>query len=390
MTIGDEYRVVTTGQILEGFDPDEVRKHLVSVLRLEPAQAERFFEKPRVLKKDATWASADKICSQLATFGVSAEIQRAAATVASQPAEAKRALQDEPALELVQDEPDASSQKGTLECPNCQHVQAKSEQCESCGVWFQKLEPSAALTQPINVPKAMPAAALQANDGTVVSSNVAAEEGSLSPAAIAAAAVAALIGALVWKFVAVTFEYEYAFIAWAIGGAVGFAAAMTGSRGMQAGVVCAVLAFGSIALGKYWAYSAFVDQFQDAISGAMELDEEMYDYFDEQMEDARLFVEGSGSDNFVRRFMVERDYTYETNAADISEAELADFREYVEPELRDMAQNAPDYEEWQADSVEMLDELSIWAMMREDFGLFDILFIFLGVGTAFRLGSQWD
>jgi hypothetical protein len=29
-------------------------------------------------------------------------------------------------------------------------------------------------------------------------------------------------------------------------------------------------------------------------------------------------------------------------------------------------------------------------MMLEDFGLLDILFIFLGVGTAFRLASQWE
>lgn len=390
MTISDAYRVVTTGQILEGFDPDDVRKHLVSVLRLEPAHAERFFEKPRVLKKDVTWASADKICSQLAKLGVSAEIQNSAPSVASQPAEPKRVLQEEPALELVQDDADASPMQGTLECPNCQQVQAKSKQCESCGIWFHKFESSAVLTQPDSAPKAIPAAAMQADDSTVVSSEVASETGALSPAAIAAAVVAALFGAWVWRIVAVTFEYEFALIAWAIGGAVGFAAASAGSRGMLAGVVCAVLAFGSIGLGKYWAYSAFVDQFQEAISGAVEFDEEMYDYFDEEMEDARLLVSGSGSDIFIRRYMVERGYTYATDPARISEAELAEFREYVEPELRDMARNAPEFEEWQASTVESLDEFSPWAMMREDFGVFDILFVFLGIGTAFRLGSQSD
>ena len=55
-----------------------------------------------------------------------------------------------------------------------------------------------------------------------------------------------------------------------------------------------------------------------------------------------------------------------------------------------MAQNAPEFEEWKANNVESLDELSIWAMMREDFGVLDILFIFLGIGTAFRLASQSD
>lgn len=390
MTIGDAYRVVTTGQILEGFDPDDVRKHLISVLRLEPAQAERFFEKPRVLKKDVTWASADKICSQLATLGVSAEIQNPAPSVASQLAEPMRALQEEPALELVQDEAEASPMQGTVECPNCQHVQAKSEQCESCGIWFHKFESSAVPTQHDSAPQAMPAAAVQADGNTDMSSAEPAEEGTLSPAAIAAAAIAALIGALVWKFVAVTFGYEYGLIAWAIGGAVGLAAASAGSRGMQAGVLCAVLAFGSIVLGKYWTYSAFVDQFQEAISGDMEYDEEMHAYFEEEMEDARLIVNGSGSDTFIRRFMVERGYTYATDPARVSKAEVADFREYVEPGLRDMAQNPPGFEEWQASTVESLEEFSPWAMMREDYGIFDILFVFLGVGTAFRLGSGWE
>lgn len=392
MTISDTYRVITTGQVLEGFDPAEVQKHLVSVLRLKPAQAERFFEKPRVMKKDVTWAGADKICSQLAKLGVAAEIQNPAPPVASLAVEPKLALQ-EPALELVQDEASTSPKQGTFACPNCQHVQAKSEQCENCGVWFHKFESPAAPTSPVSVPGAIPGveAAVQAARSTAeaVPSSGASEKGALSPAAIAAAAVAALLGAWVWKFIAVSFDYELGLIAWGIGGAVGFAAASTGSRGVQAGVVCAVLAFGAIVAGKYWAYSAFVDQFQEAISGAMEFDEEMYGYFEEEVEDARLLINGSGSDEFVRRFMVERGYTDATDPARVSAAELADFREYVEPALREMAQSTPDFEEWQASSVEALDEISPWAMMRENFGLLDILFVFLGIGTAFRLGSKW-
>lgn len=388
MTISDDYRVVTTGQILGGFDPDDVRKQLISVLRLQPSQAEHFFEKPRVLKKGATWAGADKLCSQLAKLGVAAEIQNAAPADASQPAQPR----EESALELVQDEASAGAapEQGTLECPNCQRVQAKSEQCESCGIWFHKFESSAAPAQPASAPTATPVAAIQAGDSMVAPSDVAPKEGSLSPAAIAAAAGAALLGAFIWRFVAVTFEYEFGLIAWGIGGAVGFAAASAGSRGMQAGIICAVLAFGSIVVGKYWAYSAFVDQYQEVFTVAMEADEEMYAYYEEELEDARLFVDGSGSDIFTRRFMVERGYTYATDAASVSRDELAEFREYVAPELRSIAMDPPGFEEWQTRSSESLAEISPWAIMREEFGLLDIVFAFLGIGTAFRLGSQWD
>ena len=121
----------------------------------------------------------------------------------------------------------------------------------------------------------------------------------------------------------------------------------------------------------------------------MEIDEDMYAYFEEEIEDARLLINGSGSDDFVRRFMVERGYTDATDPARVSAAELADFRDYVEPALREMAHSTPDFEEWQASSVEALDEISPWALMRESFGLLDIVFVLLGVGTAFRLGSQW-
>ncbi len=384
MAISDDYRVVTTGRILDGFDLEDVRKHLVSVLRLQPAQAERFFDQPRVLKKGVSWAGADKLCGQLAQLGVAAEIQSPAPPVASQPAA------PEPALELVQDEDYGSPKQGTVECPNCQHVQAKAEQCESCGIWFHKFESPAVPAQPKRTPKEVLVAAVQADEDMVPTSDVVTEEGALSPVAIVAAAGAALLGALVWKFIAVAFGYELGLIAWGIGGAVGIAAASAGSRGMQAGVVCAVLAFGSIVVGKYWAYSAFVDEFQQAISGAMEYEDELYGFFEEEMEDARLLVAGSGTDLFTRRFMVERGYTYATNPRNVTDAELADFREYVEPELRYMAENPPDMEDWQASNAEILDEFSPWAMMREDFGILDILFIFLGIGTAFRLASQWD
>ncbi len=391
MTIGDDYSVVTTGQILDGFAPEDVQKHLVSILGITPEQAERFFEKPRFLKKGVSWAAADKLCGQLAKLGLAAEIQSPEPVVASEDSEPERSLQDEPALELVQDEPapSAGQTAGNFECPSCHHVQPKSEQCESCGIWFHKLDPSTAPPQPENTPQEVSAAVEQADDSSVVSSSVVTEKpDSFGVGALAAASIAALLGALLWKFIAVTFAYELGLIAWGIGGAVGVAAASAGSRGFQAGLVCAVLAFGSIAAGKYWAYSAFVDDFQEAMAGVSEFDEEMQDFYDEQMEDARLFAAGSGSDIFVRRFMVEREYSYATSAADVTAEELAEFREYIEPELREMALNPPNFEEWQSDGTEMLDELTPWAMMHADFGLLDIVFIFLGVGTAFRLGSE--
>ena len=154
--------------------------------------------------------------------------------------------------------------------------------------------------------------------------------------------------------------------------------------------MCAILAFGSIVVGKYWAYSAFIDQVQASLAEVSEYDDEMYDIYVEEMEDARLFVRGSGSDSFVRQFMVDREYTFATNPANVSNDEVAEFREYIEPSLRQIAEERPSFEEWQTLSADMFTDMSPWELMFADFGLLDILFIFLGIGTAFRLGSQWD
>ncbi|MEM1176579.1 MAG: hypothetical protein AAGI27_17430 [Pseudomonadota bacterium] len=393
------YKVVTTGQTLDGFDAVEVQDRLVTALRLKPEVAARFFEKPRVVKKDVSRASADKICAQLASIGVAAEVQSPPPPVEAAPVEPQRELPEgfvaaPSKLEIVDYEQNAAPKENTIECPNCKHVQAKAEQCESCGIWFHKFDKSGAVPEPAvaaRTPAATTAAvASQAHDSAVDTSSdtVASRHTALSPAAIGAAVVAALIGAWVWKFVAVTLEFEFGLIAWGIGGAVGFAAAMAGARGVQAGIICGLLALASIGLGKYWAYSAFIDQFQETVAGVMTTDDEMVDYFEEEMADARLYVNGSGSDDFVRRFMVDRGYTDATSPGRVSSAEVADFREYIEPALIEMADNPPDFDEWQESSVEAIGEMSPWAMVIESLGLLDIVFAFLGIGTAYRLGSQ--
>ena len=56
--------------------------------------------------------------------------------------------------------------------------------------------------------------------------------------------------------------------------------------------------------------------------------------------------------------------------------------------LEEMATQSPNYQEWQASNLEAIAEISPWAMLMESFGLLDLVFAFLGIGTAFRLGSQ--
>ena len=59
------------------------------------------------------------------------------------------------------------------------------------------------------------------------------------------------------------------------------------------------------------------------------------------------------------------------------------------PRLQDIAQNQPGFEEWREYSLsDSIKGLSTFNLMIDSPGLVDILFFFLGVGTAFRLASQ--
>jgi len=394
MTTSDTYNVVTTGQVLDGFNLADVQKRLVSALRMKPEAAATFFEKARVIKKNAPRAQADKICAQLAKIGVVAKVQSLAPPTPTPPTEptpeAPAAMPSQ--LEIVDYQSDKPPKEATVECPSCGQEQAKAEQCESCGAWFHKFDPSFAPPESVAAKTAVAAedaASPAEHSGQHATSKHRDDSDSaINPVAIGAAAVAALVGAWVWKLVAVNFGFEFGLIAWAIGGAVGFAAAAAGSRGVQAGIICGVIAFGGIVLGKYWSYGAFLDEFQESFAGEMVADESMSDYYEEELADALAYVNGSGSEDFVRQFMVERGYSYESDPAKVSDAELDEFREYVAPTLREMAQSPPSFEEWQTSSIEAVSEISPWAMVVGGFGLLDIVFLFLGVGTAYRLGSQ--
>lgn len=86
-------------------------------------------------------------------------------------------------------------------------------------------------------------------------------QGSLVGAVIVAA-IAAIVGAVAWAAVVAVSNYELGILAWAIGGLVGFAVARVGRcSGMPAQIIAGLAAFCGIALGKYFAFSYFLDAY---------------------------------------------------------------------------------------------------------------------------------
>ena len=276
--------------------------------------------------------------------------------------------------------------KQQMTCPKCGHAQDVSEQCISCEIYFEKyyqaLEQQKRQAELQEEQEAN--AALSREKGRAALKE---EAGALNIVAIGGAAIVAFVGAWLWMIIAVKFQYEFGLIAWIIGGAVGFAAAALGGRGLLSGVLCALLAVAAIVGGKYWTVESLrseaMAQFAVLEDGLVDTDW----YYDEVLEDARLYREIGQDTQSIRAFMVERGYTDAVDPAGVSLVEVQEFQEYSAPDLEWIAANNPSFDEWTEHGREDIEGISTWSLIKEDFGILSALFLLLGVSTAFKLGA---
>ena len=373
----DSFQIVSTGKITEGVSRSEVTERLVSHLKLTPAQAAEFFDRQRVLKKNVSKTVAQQFAAKLAKIGVATRVIPVVAPRAEAPVPPHRDPFSTEGLSLVEDSPKTSIESAAAGQPT---THSADPSVAGGDPYERTFTPDGFANT--EVPK------VDTESQPELRKAPKRPASGLTPAALVAAGVAALVGAWVWKFVGIQFGRDLGLFAWAIGGAVGATAAALGSRGTAAGVVCGVLVVASIGLGKYWTYAAFTNELQAYVSEIDTSGDEMRAYYEEEREDARLLVAGSGSDQFLRQYMVERGYTDASDPSRVRASELSEFREYIEPELREFASNQPSFAEWRGAMSDLTDELSPMAMMTEGLGVLDIVFLLLGVSTAFRLGSQ--
>jgi len=161
--------------------------------------------------------------------------------------------------------------------------------------------------------------------------------------------------------------------------------------GLICGLIAAVSIFGGRAVGYQFIDRDTMSAMEDEMYGVNE--DEDRDLYEEIMEDARLFRNVKG-DDATKAFMVARDYTLASNPARVSDDEMYDFLAEYEYNLRSWGESPPTYEEWyvqwyelEADDEEYPGEESQSGIGRllGSIGLFDIIFIFLGVSTAFQM-----
>ncbi len=395
--MSDQYNVFFRGELLDGFELEAVQNAFAKTFKINSEKAKIFFNgKKHTLRKNIDHKKAYQFKEVLAGLGASVELRR----IAPQPSSPVQELSLEPIAknnpeESTEGEVSAPSHSVNVKnsqffCPKCGAKQTKKIECIDCGIIFDKFlarQSGVTVNDSINISNHSSTSSVNQSMEKIVAEDTGVSEGSsFNTTALLASIITAIVGAFLWKFIAVAFDYELGLIAWGIGGGIGFAAATFGSRGSSAGIICGVLALLSILGGKYMAYEIFQSEFANNLSS---YSEELKEVYEKEKLIAELYTTQVNSEQSRKQFMVDYGYTDSILPQQISDDELNDFNNYSAPRLEKLFISSIDYETWLENGFqESITAYSTIELMKESFGLLDILFLFFGIGTAFRLASN--
>ena len=378
------YTVAINGEIKPGVDLQHAQQAFAKLFSITPEKAAAFIGKQQILKKDIDIKTAHAYKTKLESIGLVVELQE---KLEAQEKPSILALQPIAEDISVDHQSDNISDQNSLICPKCELKQPKAKQCIGCGVIIHKFQKQT--TEDINPVEAADEKVdrVKSHQNTVVITTYA-----FSIRALLAGSVAAFLGALLWKLIAVKFNFELGVVAWFIGGAVGFCAAMFGSKCQSAGVVCGILTLLAILGGKYMAMESFQDELVTTLSSSNELyAEQMKELYDQEVIAAKAFANESLDEDSLREFMLEYEYSDSMQADDISMEEIDFFKENIQPRLEMLELSSPDFEQWFEHGFQaQIKDMSTIDLMKEDFDFIDIIFLILGIGTAFRLGRGME
>ncbi|MBK9139453.1 MAG: hypothetical protein IPM17_11945 [Verrucomicrobia bacterium] len=192
---------------------------------------------------------------------------------------------------------------------------------------------------------------------------------------------AALLGMLVWYLIIVSTNTEFGIIAWGVGGLTGLGCRLLGGGYSQKlGIIAGACAFVAIVGGEYLAtrsaYNKFLDAMMDEaweqhLAYAKEADQLTTD------DEIKAFLAKHGSEEG------EPAIAPETITAD----QVREFRQEDLPELKKIARGGTSKAGFERKVREHLDAAEMQSLILKDsFSLWTLLWLFLGVGTAYRLG----
>lgn len=245
--------------------------------------------------------------------------------------------------------------------------------------------PAAPLGLRINRPHAPPASAIPV-DAPVAPARMAAvsaaapkkekSEGDGFLKGVAGALIASLIGMVGWFLLIKATGYEIGYAAWGVGALTGLGARVVGAEGTtKLGLVAGLCAFIAIIGGQYLALRSITETEFDKIALVS---------YQEQLDTANAAVVLTTVDE-TKAFIAKQD---EVEATAVSNDRLKEFQETDLPKFRKLIAGKPS-------KAEFLSRINVFknswgvqfAMLKASVGLFTLLWIFLGVGSAYKLGS---
>jgi hypothetical protein len=196
---------------------------------------------------------------------------------------------------------------------------------------------------------------------------------------ILAAAVGGAVGMFIWYFLIKVTESEFAIVAWGVGLLVGGAARVVVKQGnARLGIVCGICAFVAIIGGQYFALLAFVDQEMGRLATAS---------YREELAVANSALAVETREQIVH-FLSIRD---EVQPGEVTDKEVKHFQEVELPEYRDFVNGKPSEQEY-VKSLKAFGTAFVpkWELFKETVSLFTLLWLFLGVGSAWKLGAGYE
>jgi len=129
MTESATYSVLLSGDLKSGFEPEQVVDAFARLFKLTPEKAGAIIGKRFVVKREVELSVAKAYKEKLSAIGVDVSLKQDGGTgelelEPVQPPGSKDGVQVEP---------------GEMICPKCDLKQAKAEECSGCGVFVEKV-----------------------------------------------------------------------------------------------------------------------------------------------------------------------------------------------------------------------------------------------------------
>jgi hypothetical protein len=195
----------------------------------------------------------------------------------------------------------------------------------------------------------------------------------------AGAVSAACLGMLVWYLLIKWTNTEFGIVAWGVGGLTGVGCrVLGGGYSQKLGVIAGLCAFLAIVGGEFLAthtaYSRFVNEFLGTA-------------YQEQMAFAQRAVQAE-TETEVKAFLAAEKDDGTGRTEDVTPDEIREFRNSNLPKLKAFVEGQPSRQEFEATVRASFNSMGVKAsLLKHSVSLWTLLWLFLGVGTAYRLGT---